>query len=86
VIVQVRKSGVGVPSTRVDIQGGPAPGYFLTGTTNGSGNITFNVPQSTNGNSATYYTVTAWNAAATGTGQAFNVNASSNTTITVNVP
>jgi hypothetical protein len=84
--VQVRKSGVAVPSTRVDIQGGPSPGYYLTGTTNGSGNITFPVPQSTNGNAATYYTVTAWNATATGTGQALNVNASGNITITVNVP
>jgi prepilin-type N-terminal cleavage/methylation domain-containing protein len=86
VIVQVRKSGVGVPSTRVDIQGGPSPGYYQTGTTNSSGNFTFNVPQSTNGTPSTYYTVTAWNAAGTGTGQSLNVNASSNTTITVSVP
>jgi prepilin-type N-terminal cleavage/methylation domain-containing protein len=86
VVVQVRKSGVAVPSTRVDIQGGPSPGYYLTGITNASGNLTFDVPRSTSGDTTTYYTVTAWNAAATGTGQALNVNASSNSTITVNVP
>ena len=89
VTVQVRKSGSPVPGTRVDIQGGPSPGYYLTGTTNPSGNITFDVPQSTNGVPSTYYTVTAWNAAGTGTGQALNVNASSNLTPLappVNVP
>ena len=86
VTVQVRKSGNPVPGVRVDIQGGPSPGYFLTGTSNGSGNITFAVPQSTNGVPATYYTATAWNAAGTGTGQTLNVNASGSITITVNVP
>ena len=67
--VQVRKSGSPVPSTRVDVQGGPSPGYYLTGTTNGSGNITFEVPQTLDPctappqASASCYTVTAWNAA-----------------------
>jgi hypothetical protein len=86
IIVQVRKSGSPVPGVRVDVQGGPSPGYFLTDVSAATGNVTFNVPRSTNGNAATYYTVTAWNAAGTGTGQALNVNASSNITTTVNVP
>ena len=43
--VQVRKSGSPVSGTRVDVQGGPSPGYYLTGVTNGSGNTLFDVPQ-----------------------------------------
>ena len=89
--MQVRKSGSPVPSTRVDVQGGPSPGYYLTGKTNGSGNITFDVPQTWNPapcrpGSASCYTVTAWNAAGTGTGQQLNVKVPTNQTITVNVP
>lgn len=90
VTVRVRRSGVAVPGARVDIQGGPSPFFYLTGTaaTGGAsiGNITFNVPQSTNGVPTTYYAVTAWNAAGTGTGQQPSVNASTSITITVSVP
>ena len=81
-----------VPSTRVDVQGGPSPGYYLTGVTNGSGNITFEVPRTLDPctvppqATASCYTVTAWNAAATGTGQQLNVKVLANQTITVNVP
>ncbi len=87
--VQVRKSGSPVIGTRVDVQGGPSPGYYLTGVTNGSGNALFDVPQT--GNPCTTapiscYTVTAWNASATGTGQALNTQVSGNSVITVNVP
>jgi hypothetical protein len=60
--------------------------------TNGSGNITFEVPRTLDPctvppqATASCYTVTAWNAAGTGTGQQLNVKVPSNQTITVNVP
>jgi hypothetical protein len=80
ITVQLRKSGTPVTGARVDVQGGPSPGYYLTATSNGSGDAVIRVPQGSG------YTVTAWNAAGTGTGQALNVDASSNVTVTVNVP
>lgn len=82
--VRVRKGTTLIPGARVDVSGGPAPGYYLTGTTATSGtskgNVTFTVRQGSS------YNVTAWNQAATGTGQAINVIVTANTTITVQVP
>ncbi len=80
ITVQVRNGGSPVAGARVDIEGGPAPGYYLTDRSAANGNIAIRVPRGTG------YTVKAWNAAGTGFGQALNVNANSNVTVTVNVP
>ena len=91
--VQVRKSGNPVAG-HARRRPGRAVARLLPDreSTNGSGNITFEVPRTLDPctvppqASASCYTVTAWNAAGTGTGQALNVKVPSNQTITVNVP
>jgi hypothetical protein len=75
----VNLSGTAVSGATVSVSGGPGSNVLLTGTSDATGNVVFNVPV----NSTPGYAVTATSGTLTGTATAFAVTAPLTKTVTV---